>query len=175
MLRSIVLFAIMGTAAAGCTTLWEPKEFPTDASGCHKYLEESGWTFGTNGNSELLVCNTPSYPIPADYFSFYVYGVNDESTNPNSHIKRDLPEGYDTVKVHYGNVCGETIVKTKPEYGEAKIVETTHFAECYSGTGDAPDVSEGFLFEHSYIEGDVLVIEEKGIANVAVKKVQVCN
>ena len=103
MLRSIVLFVIMGTAAAsgrssssssssGCTTLWEPQEFPTDASECHEYLEKSGWTFGTNGNSELLVCNTPSYPNPADYFSFYVYGVNDESTNPNSHISRELPK-----------------------------------------------------------------------------------
>ena len=89
-------------------------------------------------------------------------------------------KGYDTVKVHYGNVCGKTIVNTKPEYGEGKIEETTHFAECYSVDnnylpGDAPDVFEGFIFEHEYVEGDVLVIEEEGIANVAVKKVQVCN
>ena len=96
MLQLIVLFVIMGTAAAGghrgCTTLWEPQEFPTDVSECHEYLEKSGWAFGTNGNSEHLVCNTPSYPNPADYFSFFVYGVNDESTNPNSHIRRELPK-----------------------------------------------------------------------------------
>merc|ERR1719223_863194 len=148
MCRVVLLLGVLASANAQTCTRWE--SFGSAASGINSLddLENNGWTTDANEINN----NHPGYLPSSYYMTFFNGGYTD------GFIEKELPTGYDFVRVRYGNVYNGF---TELEVGGIVV-----------GTAAAnPDVTT----DADYTDGDKIKIIEKGQSVANIYSIDVCN